>query len=374
MKLWAKVKFDSKEDLSNLLKKFFSEFNPESKICVKGDEAELEIVFDKPSMEIVKAISDCNIIEFKYAKALDESGENEEASETIENENKEKVSEVITKKEKKEEVLKSTNQKKKKETLKQTETVTKITEKVEIPELAEIAKNSSSYEDFVKAVLEWLDFGGKTDMLAKIIKASEQIDTICWKNIKSKLTSKGISYAQNEDIGIASKFKKRFKDCEEPITPIPFIKALIAYKSFDFGDKEIIENEEPAEATAEITKETRPEITAEKSCLDEIFDSVNKNDFTEEKVMYILDSMGIEELDFVKQDMICSITNAAVRTREDGMNIDFIMENTDISPDKWMEARMAFSEFINDFVKKHNYDKKVKLLDFLIELRKAVIV
>lgn len=359
MKLWAKLVLNGEKNANHLIRSFFEEFHPESSILIKGKEAEIEVVFEEPPMRTVDAIVHCDIIEFSYEKTINECIKEKicilpeqikEETEVVTADGQIKdETEVITNEVKTSGVVNLPKQKAKNEEL------------IEIPELTEIATKSSSYEDFVKSVLEWLKFGKKQELFEKIIKVAEQLETITWKNIKSKLASDGIEFAKNEDICFASKFKARFKERKEPITPIPFIKAIIAYQTFEFGSEK---SENKVENVCKMS---------EIPCLNEIFISVDKHQPIEEKVAYILNSMGIKKLDDDKQKMICKIANAAI-TEKNSIEIDVIMAEAAILPDDLMDARMAFSRLINDFVKEHNCDQKIKLIDFLEQLRKAVIV
>ncbi len=77
MKFWAKVRFTSEKNAEYLIRSFFKEFNPESSILIRGKEAKVEIIFDKPPMEIIQAITECNLLEFRYGKTLREYNEDE---------------------------------------------------------------------------------------------------------------------------------------------------------------------------------------------------------------------------------------------------------------------------------------------------------
>lgn len=358
MKLWAKLRLNGEKNANHLIRSFFEEFNPESSILIKGKEAEIEVVFEEPPMQTVDAIVHCDIIEFSYEKS------NEYGKEKIcvRAEQIKEGEAVTTGKQTNEKAEFITNGVIESEVVNLPKEKVKNEEVFEIPELTEIVTKSSSYENFVKSVLEWLKFGKKQEMFETIIKVAENLETISWKNIKNELANKGVKFAKNEDITIACKFKTRFKERKEPITPIPFIKAIIAYQTFNF------DNSKPVELTKSDGK------ISEIPCLNEIFISVDKNQSIEQRVTYILKSMGLNRIEYDMREMICKIANAAVITEENRMNIDFIMAKAVILPDNLMDARITFSKFINDFVKEHNCDQKIKLIDFLEQLRKAVIV
>jgi len=372
MKLWAKLALNGEENTNHLIRSFFEEFHPESSIFIKGKQVEIEVVFEEPPMRTVDAIVHCDIIEFNYGNTVNECSkekicippdqikEEKELANTDNNQIEEKT-EIITDEVNTSEVVKLPKQREKDEEI------------LEIPGLTEIATKSSSYEDFVKSVLEWLKFGSKQEMFEKIIKVAEKLDTISWKNIKNELANNRIDFAKNEEITIAGKFKTRFKECKESITPMPFIKAIIAYKTFNFdSSKSIAIKENDSSKSIEVAKNNEP--ISEITCLNDIFISVDKNQPIEEKVTYILKSMGLNRLEGDIQEMICKIANAAVKLEEENLHMESIMAEFSGSPDNFLNCRIAFSKFINDFVKENNCDQKIKLIDFLEQLRKMVIV
>ena len=85
MKFWAKVIFRGERNAEHLIRAFFKEFNPESSIVIKGKDANVEIVFvSKPPLEIVEAISYCDILEFNFGKDSEECSAPQMKMETFE--------------------------------------------------------------------------------------------------------------------------------------------------------------------------------------------------------------------------------------------------------------------------------------------------
>lgn len=75
-KFKAKVKFEDCENEIMLIRTFFEFFNSESSITVDKKEAKIEIEYafeEKPPMEIIDAINDCEIIHINYSKNLKEA-------------------------------------------------------------------------------------------------------------------------------------------------------------------------------------------------------------------------------------------------------------------------------------------------------------
>lgn len=113
MKIWAKVELKDEKNAEYLVRTFFKEFNPESRITIKNKQAEVEIFFDKElPLESVEAICHCKIVEFCYGKFAENVGQVEEKTtpETAETEAKRKKP---LKKQKRKKFLKKQNLKQK---------------------------------------------------------------------------------------------------------------------------------------------------------------------------------------------------------------------------------------------------------------------
>ena len=105
---------------------------------------------------------------------------------------------------------------------------------------------------------------------------------------------------------------------------------------------------------------------------EETLASVDKTQPVEKRVRYVLRAMGLNQLKAKEQKQITEIASTAVR--KERMDFDIIFAEANIPSEQTMGARMAFSKFVNDFVQKYESDKKVKLLTFLSELQKIIMV
>ena len=73
MKFWAKLKLKEEKNADGLIREFFENFNSKSSIVIKGEEAKVEVVFDsEPPKELIKAITQYDIVEFNFGKVLGE--------------------------------------------------------------------------------------------------------------------------------------------------------------------------------------------------------------------------------------------------------------------------------------------------------------
>lgn len=113
--------------------------------------------------------------------------------------------------------------------------------------------------------------------------------------------------------------------------------------------------------------ECMPEIPG----FEETLGSVDKTQPIEDRVRYVLDSMGLKKKKAQEQQEIFEVANTAVRIRE--ITWDNIFSKLKVPMGFRLERRMNISTFINDFVSQYDSDKKVQVLDFLKELQKIVM-
>ena len=447
-KIWAKVKFRNGKNAESLIKAFFKNFNPESSIVVKGMEARMEIIFREPPMLIIDAIGHCEVIELNYGKNLKEYKEDENVqvetefnfkqeseeigdSEQTEQESKEIENSEQTEQESKEiENSEQTEQESKEtENSEQTEQESKETENSEqteqereengnseqtgktkkkngrpatkkkestkteskiinIPELKEIAKKATSFDNFAELIAKWLEMDKRQEFFKNLIIVSADVDTITWKELEKALKSKNISYTQWDKVWSSQQVSEKIK--ENSVTILPLLNAIVEYKEYSFKQKEEqFEKENSTEQATEGATENAEENSEESieaisskprikmECMPEIKDfeetlaSVDKTQPVEERVRYVLEAMGLSKLSTKEQKQIIEIASTAVR--KERIAFDIIFVEAKIPIEQTMTARMTFSKFVNDFVQKYESARKVKLLTFLSELQKIIM-
>ena len=399
-KLWAKVKFKQGKNAEHLIRAFFQEFNPESSIVVRGIEAKLEIVFREPPIAIIDAINHCEIIELNYGKNLKEYEEDENAKGKKENDTEQKVkksenSEQAEQKVTNSENSKLTEQPKKKRgrpSTKNVEPTKKLkTEQtvINIPELEEIAKKATSIEHFAELVAEWLEMDKRKELFTNLVIVSADVDKITWKELEEALKCKNVLYTQWDKIWSGKQVSKKLEKYSATI--VTFLNTTRKYKEYSFKKAEehfIKENSNVKE-----TKKTKPNVEekteeaidsvvskprVKMECMPEIKDfeeilaSVDKTQSVEERVCYVLRAMGLNNLNEKEQKQIVEIASTAVKKEKMAFDIIFVEANLPI--EQTMEARMKFSKFVNDFAQKYEDGKKVKLLTFLSELQKIIML
>lgn len=398
-KLWAKVKFKQEKNAEHLIRAFFQEFNPESSIVVRGREAKLEIVFREPPIAIIEAIKHCEVIELNYGKNLKEYAEDENAN--GKEENSEQTEQEVTKSENSElaeqKVAKNENFKlaeqpkkkrgrpstKKVETTKEVKTEQTV---INIPELEEIAKKAISFEHFAELVAEWLEMDKRKKLFTNLVIVSAEVDKITWKELDKALKCKNVFYTQWDKVCFGQQVSEKLK--KYPATLLAFLKATRLYKEYSFkkADEHFIrENSNVQEAkktVPNVEEKSEEPISSDVSklmeCMPEIKDfeetlaSVDKTQPVEERVRYVLRAMGLDNLNEKEQNQIVEIASTAVKKEKITFDIIFVEANLPV--EQTMEVRMKFSKFVNDFVQKYESGKKVKLLTFLSELQKIIML
>lgn len=326
MKFYVELKLNRKEDSKDLTKAFLSHLGVEGNLRVNEMKAYLEIISKEIPTELFDAITDVGTIrKIRY-----------------ENEVSEKQKE---KNDSKHTVLSKPKEAKKEET-------------VSIPQLEEIAKKATSFENFAELIAEWLEMGKKTEYFKNLVIATAEVDEITWKNLENVLDRKEVVHRTSDKLWATKRVAEKLQ--EESIKIMQLLNAIGEYKEYSFG--------ETTSPKPRVKLECMPEIPS----FEEVLASVDKTRPVEERVLYVLDSMGLEEIDSEKKEFCIKIANTAVRKKE--IVADAILEEANIPVVDRGIAEMSFSEFLNNFVKKYDSEKKVKVFAFLSELQKVIML
>ena len=314
-KFRVKVNLQEGETAGEITKAFFQDFCTENHIKVREKEVELEVHFQEVPMSIIEAISGYKDFELEYEKDLKENA-------TLEQKNKPK---------------------KKVQNRKKTKTNTSIT----IPEIEEFAKQATSFQHFADLIVEWLEIKGTSKKVGKeFIMAAIEVEVIQWRNLKLALTSKNVVCTQYNEAVVKKSISNK---CEKySVTPVLFFAIVSQYKDYHFIGRQKFEmlsvpvNAEMEKALFEINR-TRP---------------------IEERVFFMLKAMGVEEKEAGEKERIVQFAIEAVKKKN--MAEDSLLTQNSFS-------RVAFSNFLNEYVSKNGGKEKVKALDFLQELQKVII-
>lgn len=378
-KFCAKVKLERDKNAEHLVKAFFQNFNVESSIAIKGNEAKMKIVFEKTPMEIVDAISHCKIVEFNCGKEFkgyeeDESVQVESKMNTEQESKENEIFEQVGQTFEENEDSKRTGQAKKKQ-------VTKLeTKPVNIPELKEIAKKATSFDDFAELIAKGLEKDQKKQSFLKnLIIVSADVDIITWKKLEAGLEKKKIYCKESDKNWARKQVSLNFN-----ITMLPFLKAVVEYKDYSFKQTEEYDEsteqlaEEATRNIEEISEEAKERPRLKMECMPEIKNfeetlaSVDKTQPVEKRIQYVLETMGLSQLSDEEQKQIIEIASIAIRKSK--MDLPVILKETKIPVEQKEIAHLTFSKFVNDFVQKYESDRKVKLLTFLSELQKIIML
>lgn len=401
MKFWAKVIFRGERNAEHLIRAFFKEFNPESSIVIKGKDANVEIVFEsKPPLEIVEAISYCDILDFNFGKDSEECSDPQMKMETFEqikqeemlaepedvvsedNQGEDKPLEENMPEENEPEIVKEETvskvektKKKRAKVAKKEKEPKKENEEVHLPKLDEFAQKVTNFEGFVNAVATWLEMDKRKEFFVNLAITASEVEKITWKSLVEGLEKKGIPCSQWDKIWTTSQVSEKLKD--ENVTILPLLKAMTKYNPsyfVNFNNKYLHkENTEQETVVQEevLNKDTKTESVSEISALEDIFNRVDKTQTVEERVCYVLNSMGLKAKSEAEQLQLFELVNTAVRVEK--MTFDIIFLKANIPMEESMSARMNLSTFINDFVKKYDSDKKLKVLDFLKQMQMSIM-
>lgn len=338
-KFRAKIKFESDKNASYLIKAFFQDFNPDSSIVIRGNKSELEIAFQEPPMAIIDALTYCKVIELNYGKNLQEHKEEDSspAKKIAMNVNSEQDDTDVENFE-----------------------MQKHNDTISIPELDEIAKKSTSFENFAELVSKWLEMDKRQDFFKNLIIVSSEVEKLTWKELEKALSAKGFPYINYDKIWSSKQVSKKLKDYSLSI--LKLLKILRQYKEYSFDNTK----DQPENKHTLVETRCMPEIKE----LENIFANVDKCSFINERVRYVLEAMGLNNLPIEDQELIVKIANNAIKKRE--LSYDTIFVGTDIPQDMIKLSRLIFSAFINDFMQKYG-SEKVQLLTFLLELKKNIL-
>ena len=426
MKILAKIRIGNKNQGGELIQAFFEEFNPKSKINIKGVTGELEIFFDgEPPLRLIEAIGACDGFDLLYGEEIEKENDKPEKSKPKAGTRRKKIkpeekasNQTETVEKKKEIPSQAESAKKKEEVPNQTEIVekqneipeqTELAEKQEISgrtkkakrkkdaaeqvekknvaegadarseitnQLRELAEKATSFESFVKLVGNWMNTGRRQSLFEELIKATSMVTNICWGELANACVSNGVIFKDWEKFDLAKKFKMKTGSKKFLI----FLEMVANYKDYPFrGETELAIHESEGESQVLVPEENQEEVSKENSQTENVpemsylagmLGSVIKTQSKEEKLRYILTVMGLEKENPDVQKEIFDIAYSAVM--QEKKTLEEILADTKIPEESWMKARMNFAKFINDFVSAKGSTEKIKLLDFLKDLKEIV--
>ena len=383
LKFFAKVNLKRKEEAASILNAFIEEFHPQSSILISGGILKTEVFFENPPKRIVEAISNCDDFEFRSGKFFEDTdeesnqfdkqttnesnepivikeGENtleeSEAKEpkisktdSIESEDISITKSAISEDSVSEAVSEDTGNKPKRK-------YSKASENVQSEELEKIAKESSSYDDFVNKVADWIDFKKRKELFLHVIDAASKIEKITWKNLEEFLAPENILITPSVQTVLGKAILEAFKNSKSPLRPMELFGAIVSYKNYSFNENVATE---------------KNSYSAEE-CLNSIFSDINKDQPVKERIWDALVAIGVFKAPEKERNAIIEISKKAIGEKMiDIKELCFAVcgeENEFIN-----DVRLTFSKIINQFLKESECKEEITVDEFLSMLQKGVL-
>ncbi len=312
-KFWVKVNLQEGETAGKLTKAIFQDSCEENKIIkARKKENELEVYFQEPPMSIIETISEYRNFELVYEKNVEkeEKTSQEEKGVRIQKVNRKKVR----------------------------------AKSIDInPKIKEIAKKATSFSEFAILLVEGSELSNtqKSAFEAMVVQAAEMKD-LTWEKLEKSLQERNIVYNSQSRRQISNALKKY------DTTVMPFLKTVGNYQKYF---KQVKENTRVL--TIPVTER-----------LKKAFVNLDRTQSVEERVQAIFNAMGLEGKTAEERKQIIEFATETVK--KNNMAEDELLTTTNIQ-------RVAFSNFLNEYVSKNGGKEKVKALDFLKELQKVIM-
>lgn len=309
-KIKVKVNLQEGESAGELTKAFFQEFYVENDIKVLEKGIEIVIYFMDPPMTIMEALSKYKNFELEYTKDLQGDASVSKFTPKQEREEKEK-------------------------------------QNIAIPEIEEIAKRASSFSHFVGLLAEWLEIGkNQVSIFKEFGMAAKEVSKITWKNLVNTLNAKNIEYKSSSQALIAKQVSKKLQ--KYSMTAIPLFNLIKEYSTYDFKGEE----------------EAKLVLIPMNEDLKIALSEVDKSIPIEQRVFFVLKAMGVEKREDEERKQIVQFVTEVVKKK-------IVLEDSLLNEPSI--PRMAFSEFLNEYVSKNGMQDKVKAVDFLKELQTELL-
>ncbi len=418
--------YDEDQVFNELVRGFNEEKIPNNKLTL--DEKKGIITFlseNEPSMNILRAMYHCGVVTMawednKDSLATDDNvtnGKNDNATIDAKPNNK-----SSTKKEATSASSKSVKTEKGDKKKKSVKTVNKgggyerrseySTEEYfeieKIPELKELIQNADTDTCLINSVSRWLGLTKKTEnRWTKIIRSVLKEGSLNWTKfsksfncsvyslstmyntkVKSAMQPYGIAITAQKFILTVVNYYKRVHTIKTTETKTEESSENSDSDESDKGDlkgssekgEKLIEESSKivvSEKTEVITKTTSKNLVSEMKCMagikpfEKALKKINSKLETDEKVLYILEKMGLSSIEEKNREIISESCRYMLTYKMPSSFKDVIfkeMYQRCFLP----EIIMILSTFINNYVQKFDSERKVKAFDFLNELYDVV--
>ena len=355
-KLLAKIKLNNNENFGLLIRTFFENFNSENSLNLKDNVADLELLFEVPPKEIIEALSNYEILELNLTKMNSTTEVLEVQKEEVKSKSKE---------------IKS---------IKKDDAISKSKSKnltyVDIPKLEELAKVSTSYEDFAYKIAEWLKMDSKIQKFVDITLVCENLENFTWKSIEKALNDKNIKLPEWEKTYIGRKIKENIDNIL--ITPLILFYSIQKYREYSFAST----TNNLSDNTSDTSKSnTSMVLTAKQNIklksmpkikeFDLILENIDKTKPIKDRISYVLTPIGLTTLSEELQNQIIELAYTALKKKN--VYSDNVFDSSKIPEDKILIVRMSFSRLLNNYIHKYDTNKNIILLDFISDLQPVIM-
>lgn len=280
----------------------------------------------------------------------------------------------------------------------------------------EFAENAATYDDFVEDVEKWLklDSNRRGFVLYSLIVIGK-VAKLTWSNLEAEFVAAGFEFDKS-DKRVCE--KKLAAVCDGEANFLGLLKLLDMYKTFEFNGVKQIRNsiqmevdnclntsekaDEPSSTSDVFSSELELQhiqssedvvtITVEESsnqergvlqkqpkmeCMPEIKELTDalikaaQEQEISEKINIVLEVCGLKSRKPNEQKYILAIASAAVEM--DQLDIENLISRSGVPNNSAYSVRMSFAQMINNFVQKNNHTRKIKLEDFLRDLKQIVL-
>ncbi len=379
----AKVRLIEGGNTANLLDTFFRFFNPKNSIKISGGEAEIKAWFEEtPPTELIKVISECEVVEFEYEPAaegeivhlIDETNPYEQELPEIEIAESNKLKVADEEPEKDEPwipatitAIKFAKPNESKTSKFKISNINKIEaflnestdpNELEIRDtLGNLAQNANSLEHFAELIGELFDLKEKQkEMLVNLIVASTEVEVVAWDKLEVNFKIHEKKWPNTYD---KQQINKNISE-KMSVTLLKFLKIMKKYEEYFLAKM------------AEAQKGVQ-ESSASRAEYWRIFSMVDKNQPIEERVENVLAIMENKDntLEIEVKEQFSKILATAVKMRE--MDVEEILTKSGIAAENQKETQVKLSTFVNDFIKRNGGNGIVRVSKFFYDVQKCII-
>ena len=200
-----------------------------------------------------------------------------------------------------------------------------------IPQIQEILVTCTSYQQFTAKVIQWLGIPKRASYLKDVFEVAASVDKVKWPTIEKELGNRGYKNPFAVRNPTSVEVTKKLTELQIDCSFMALVDYVAKYKAYDFSSN------------------------------------------IKQKVREILREMGIQEELLGLRQEITDVAIAAVMAESE--NVDMIQICTAAgcgkNEDDILDAKMNFSNFINNFLEKKGMDM-MTAEEFIGRLRKAI--